>query len=53
MGRNEVATWKIMLRYGLVSRGSEPCFGVATRPGAGQGKTLSRFGPGVSTRPGE
>ena len=53
VGRKEVATWKMLSRYGLVSKGSRPHFGVTTRPAAGQGKTLWQFGPGVATMPGE
>ena len=35
-----VATWKWMLRHGLVFRGLRPRFGVATRPGRGRVKAI-------------
>ena len=42
-----------MSRHGLVSRRSSPEISVATKPEAGQGKTVSRPGPGVTNRPGD
>ena len=53
MSRPETPLWaEMMSRHGLVSRGSQHGFGVATWTGAGQGKKVLRPGLGVVTRPG-